>query len=107
MTGAGTPSLFDPDPRAAEDRAFDAEHPGVYALFRRLAERLRRRGVRRFSARMIVGQMRWRHALAGRDGPFRINDHRAEQLARRLVRDLPEFATFFEFRRSRFDQEAA
>lgn len=100
-------TLFDqlPDP----DQVFDRDNPGVYALFVKLANDVRGRGKARYSARAIVHRMRWWYEFEVKENAeFKINDHSAEYMARRLATEQPEqFGRFFEFRRSRFDRKGS
>lgn len=77
---------------------FDAANPGMYQAFCREAQSVRAAGFTHYSARTIIHVLR--HHSAVRDGSMehKINDHISPVLARRLMRDDPSFAGFFELR---------
>lgn len=78
----------------------------AYRLFRTLAVQLRSKGHKHYSARGIIHAIRFHHALQGpTDGPWKINDHRSTEFARRLASERPEFDGFFEFRRSPHEEK--
>jgi len=102
-----TPPLFDPPPEYTSVgstiderfRKFDAAHPEVWQLFRRLCQQVRQAGHKRYSARMIVQQIRWHHTVnPTRDGGLKINDHHSRCYAEKMEREYPEFRGFFEHR---------
>lgn len=88
-----------------EDARFDRQHPGVYSTFAEIAEQTRRAGFEHYSARTIIHVMRHHRAISmGPGGEFKIDNRVSPYLGRRLVRERPEFAGFFEFRKSREDE---
>lgn len=93
------PGLFDrPDP-SVMDAMFDADQPGVYALYAELAEKVRAAGFTRYSSDALLHRIRWHHQVERGDRDFKCNDHWTAYLARRLMREHPDFAGFFELRR--------
>lgn len=88
-----------------DDVRFDAENPGIYPAFVEQAEAVKRAGFRHYSARTIVHVLRHHSAIRDGSGAWKINDHISPYLGRRLMRERPEFAGFFETRRAREDLE--
>ena len=85
--------------------AFDRENPEVYRLFVKYANMARARGMKCFSAGTILDIIRWEESgLSGDDG-FKVNNDYAAPMARRLIREQPSFADFFELRRTRTDRQ--
>jgi len=98
--------LFEPPPaELAGFRAFDRDHPEVYAMFRRFAFEVHRAGHSRFSARAIVHRIRWETAMKPTDEQFKINNNWTPYLARKLAAENTMFADFFEFRHAKADEE--
>jgi hypothetical protein len=87
---------------AARFAQFHAEHPEVYAAFRRFAGELVDHGHTRGSADAILHRVRWETALGSREG-FKINNDFAACYARLLAQDDARFSGFFEFRKSKAD----
>lgn len=85
------------DERFAE---FHAANPQVFELFEQFARELRDAGLQKGSAELIVQRIRWHAALVTRGDSFKINDHYRARYARLLVETCPEFAGWFEFRKS-------
>lgn len=78
---------------------FDADHPEVWTLFRRLAAEVRGRGWTRYSADALLHRIRWHYHVEQGDAAFKINDHFSSRYARKLVEADPSYADFFELRR--------
>lgn len=95
--------LFMKDDPTTTDILFDAGNPGVYAAFASEARAIRAQGFKHYSARTIVHVLRHHSAVRDGSGMYKLNDHLSPILARRLVREDPSFANFFEFRKSRSD----
>jgi hypothetical protein len=85
------------DERFAE---FHAANPQVFELFAKFARELREAGLEKGSAELIVQRIRWHAAVVTRGDSFKINDHYRARYARPLVETCPEFAGWFEFRKS-------
>jgi hypothetical protein len=56
------------------------------------------RGCKRFSAKMVLCQIRWYTMMKTGDDGFKVNDKWCKTLAEWLMRERPEFAGFFETR---------
>lgn len=82
----------------SEDQRFDRENPGVYAAFVRAAEEARASGLDKYSAYTIRERIRWHFEIEKRDREFVFNNNWTPDMARRLMRERPEFAGFFELR---------
>lgn len=88
-----------------KDTDFDREHPGVYREFRAIAMQTRAAGFKHYSARTIIHVMRHHSGISmGPAGQFKIDNRVSPYLARRLAKDEPDLADFFEFRRSNEDE---
>ena len=92
-----------PHPTPDHDAAFDRVNPDVYAAFVAEAEKVKRKNFEHYSARTIVHVLRHHSLVSDGDKQFKINDHVSPYLARRLMRERPEYKGFFELRRSRED----
>lgn len=88
-------------PLPSEDVLFDKENPGVYLAFVKEAEAVRASNFTHYSARTIIHVLRHHSAVKDGGETFKINDHISPYLARRLARERPAFATFFEFREAK------
>lgn len=87
------------DRTRATFEAFHARHPEAYEMFERFVAELRKSGVQRSSARMILERMRWECAVnPDRHGGFKLNDHLAPHYARLLMERQPWMRGFFETR---------
>lgn len=89
-----------------QDEAFDAAYPGVYAAFVRAAEQVRALGREKYSAYTIRERIRWHFEIEKNDREFLFNNNWTPDLARRLMRERPEFAGFFELRERREERAA-
>lgn len=99
------PSLFSPSGGSAGTlqarfEAFHAEHPDVYAEFKRAAYRLLRAGVRHYGAKAIFEFLRYQRAISGRDvgEPWKLNNNYHSRYARLLIDEDPRFAEILEVR---------
>jgi hypothetical protein len=102
-------SLFDapPDRRgtpAERAAAWLERNPAVWELFVRFAGEAKDAGLSRFSADAILHRIRWFVAVQTRGDDFKVNNDWAAYMARKLMAERPEFAGFFELRRSRQDR---
>lgn len=89
-------------------RLWDEANPLIWRLFRKLAwqrwHALGRRGVpedeRRFSARVIVGKLRWDAAVATTpdEAGRKINDHMAKYYGVKFMDRYPACEAFFQLR---------
>lgn len=76
-----------------------AAHPEIYTEFKKAAHKLRRAGHRRASAKLITEHLRWKSMVnPERYGGWKINNNFTSRLARLLIEEEPEFATFFSLR---------
>ncbi len=88
---------------AHDDEVFDLKHPGVYSAFADEARKVFDLGFKHYSARTIIHFLR--HYTAVRDGSvtWKLDNRVSPYLARRLIRDQPMYAGWFELRRSQED----
>lgn len=97
-------TLFDaPATMPDTDENFDRANPGVYTLFVSLADQVRNTGRERYSSDAILHRIRWHFQIEQGNRQFKCNDHWTSYLARRLIRDRPDFKGFFELRRAAED----
>jgi hypothetical protein len=84
----------------AEFEKFDGQYPDVYALFVKFAEQMWDAGRRKGSSKSIVERIRWEHMTTSQGGneDFKINNNFTSRYARKLIREQPKFADFFETR---------
>src|SRR5687767_5062780 len=82
---------------------FDRENPDVWHEFKKYALTLLERGWRHYSADGIGHVIRFHRAvrLDRPVGSFKLNDHFPSRYSRKLAKEDPRFASFFEFRRLR------
>jgi len=103
--------LFDflRDPRGsnrAKFRAFHAENPHIYKLFKKWAFDAMAAGHLRYSAREILGAIRWHTTVVTIDpAGFKINNLWSPYYARLFDEEFPVHVTFFEKRRSQADEQ--
>ena len=83
--------------------AWLALNPGVWDLFVEFACKAKDRGQTRFSVDAILHAIRWHVVIETEGDDFRLNNDFAAPMARRLIAERPEFAGFFELRRSQDD----
>lgn len=85
------------DARFAE---FDAAHPEVFELFRKLAHDLVcYKGFKKYSADAICHQIRWHYQVERGQHDFKMNNNFTSRFARKLMEEEPVFNGFFELRR--------
>lgn len=80
-----------------ECRAFLAAHPEAYEDFERITLEVIDRGLRRFSAELVLQRMRWLREVE-RLCPYRVNNDFRTFLARLFVIIHPEHLRVFGFR---------
>lgn len=79
---------------------FDAEHPEVYAAFKKVATLLYNRGQRRYSADGVLHIVRFRFDVnRERDESRKINNDFSSRFSRKLAAEDERFADFFEMRK--------
>jgi len=83
---------------------YDRANPQVYEMFKKLAMQVKRIGFKRFSAEMIVNQIRWKSAIKTKNDDFKINNNYKAFLSRKLMQEVPEMEGFFETRKSKADE---
>ena len=87
--------------RAAFER-FHSENPQVYEHLKRLAFKLKVRGVQRWGCKALYEVLRYELAVATRSpvGTFRLNNNFTAHYARLLMELEPDLTGFFETRDS-------
>lgn len=80
--------------------AFDAKHPDVYQMFKKLAYQVRAKRTH-YSARHILSAISFHSAVDGRDvEKWKLNNNYSPYFARKLMReDALNFGSFFETRK--------
>jgi hypothetical protein len=86
---------------------FDANHPGVYAAFERIALLAIVEGRTHWSADAIMQTMRHDLKISDGDPHYQINNAHRAYLARRFMAEHPEHRGFFSVRERRGEGEAA
>ena len=96
---APDPMLWDHmDKHARACAEFDARHPQVYELFRKLVLEARAAGVTKIGAKAVAERLRWEYQREIKRGDFAINNNYTALWARRLAAEHEECATMFKFR---------
>lgn len=97
-------TLFDPPAVMPDtDAAFDRENPGIYTAFVDEADRVKAAGFEHYSARTLIHVLRHHRAIQDGSITWKIDNRISPYLARRLMRERPEYKGFFELRRSQED----
>lgn len=79
-------------------RKFHKKNPRIYLLYKRFALELIDAGVPQLGSQMIFERIKWEKTL--QDGkPFKINNNYIAFYARLFVKEFPEYAHMFRFRR--------
>ena len=97
------PDIFQEYPDAVVDRfkKFHATNPSIYLEFESLADQMKERGRKKYSARTIMEVLRWHKDLKSKGDVFEINNDFTPLYIRLLLYFRPEFMGFFELRRVR------
>jgi hypothetical protein len=87
---------------------FHAENPHVYERLKRLAFRLKVRGVERYGMKALWEVLRYEEAVATTApvGSYRLNNNFTARYARLLMDEEPDLEGFFELRERRSDAAA-
>jgi hypothetical protein len=79
---------------------FDAANPLVWELFKKFTFQAIGVGRSTFSARVILGRIRWETAIETNSGDgLKINDHHSPYYSRKFMSSYPQHAGFFRTRR--------
>lgn len=80
-------------------RKFHDENPHIYNEFKKLANKMRVTGRKKYSAKMIINVLRWERDLQTKSNDeFKLNDLYQSMYARLLAYHHPEFENFFSFK---------
>jgi hypothetical protein len=103
MDMQGNPTeLFDMiDARAVK---YDIENPAVWQEFVTLALKLIGRGIRHYGAKAIMEVVRYHRTVESSDPTFKIDNNYTSYYARKFAQRYPQYADFFETRRSQYDE---
>lgn len=92
---------------------FHEANPWVYERLVQLSRKLKRAGFTKYSTRTLISVLRFEWDLktsgqsvvvaGGEEIRVKLNDHHSPFYARKLMREHPEFAGFFETRRAEAD----
>lgn len=85
---------------------FDAEHPGIYIAFSRIALAGIAEGKKHWSADAIMQIMRHETGIKDGDPHLKINNHHRAYLSRRFMAEHPQHSGFFAVRESRSERAA-
>ena len=82
---------------------FHENNPEVYQKFIKYANQIRDMGYEKYSAKQVVGRVRWHFQFEVKDksDKYKINDAFTSRYARLYNDDFPSMIPFFEFRRIR------
>lgn len=100
-TTAWSDAIFnEADPRlVSRFRLWITQNPHILQMFEYVAEdTLVRKGIKKYSAWVIINVARWEHDTRKAGGKFLVNNDFIAPLARLLVALRPEFKGFFELR---------
>lgn len=106
------PPIVEP-PRVAGDtietrfEKFHALNPHVFNALRELALSLKRGGQPQYSIAALFEVLRFRGALRTQGDGFKLNNSYRALYARKIMKDVPELAGFFETRRRHSEQESS
>lgn len=111
MTGQLSFSLVLPEPQPiipvdrrggleASFNRFHAANPHVYEALKTVALWCVRNG-RKMGIKAIYERVRWEYSISTSGSPYKLNNNYTAYYARKLMRDVPELAGYFETRRRR------
>ena len=80
---------------------YDFNNPQIFATFKRFAFEVMAAGHKHFGAKAIFERMRWYFTVEARGDQFKLNNSFVSRYARKLIRECPQFSTFFETRELR------
>jgi len=86
------------------DELFDEYHeanPHVYDAVLHLAQMAQARGIERWSIQGIFEVLRWESSIRTNSVPWKLNNRFRGHYARKVMREHPTLAAFFELRRLR------
>ena len=77
--------------------AWDKENPDVYSRFKAMAQQIRAKGIKRYSAGIVFHVIRWDIDISGRGKgePFRIPNAYSSRIVRKLTADDPSLGSLF------------
>jgi hypothetical protein len=76
---------------------YDSENPQIWTLFVHYASMAKQKGFTKYSANGIFEAIRWQTKEWGNDG-FKVNNNFRPDYARKMEKEFPDFANFFEKR---------
>jgi hypothetical protein len=95
-------SIFD-NPWKERFELYHKDNPQIYETFRAFTLRAINRGHRHLSAEFIYNIIRWETGVTEKGGEFKINNNYKPFYSRMFMKEFPEYADFFEKRRSKAD----
>ncbi|RUP42325.1 MAG: hypothetical protein EKK63_01730 [Acinetobacter sp.] len=84
---------------------FNKNNPHIYKSFEKQALNAIARGREKISAKLIINWIRWNEFLESTDKNFKINDAYQSYYAREFVKNNPDNAGVFEFRKLRNEEK--
>lgn len=86
---------------------FHAENPEIWRLFQRFALEAVYSGMKSYSARAIIHQIRWHVEVETRGGELKLNDHTTPYYSRLFHLAYPQYDGFFRNRRLTSEESEA
>jgi hypothetical protein len=78
---------------------FDEAHPEVYEYLMRLTGEVRDRGFKHYGVKALWERLRWHFQIEkGMGEDFKLNNNFSSRYARKMMKEHPELADFFELR---------
>lgn len=77
---------------------FHGGHPEVFRKLLEMADKMRRRGRKRYSMRTLWEVLRWHSDSGDPEAEFKLNDHCVPYYSRLLMHRHPRFQGLFELR---------
>lgn len=91
------------DPMVEGFKVFHRENPSVYDELRKLALKLRDKGIRRWGMKGLFEVLRWQRAIETSGDEFKLNNNYTAFYSRLLMENEQQLIDFFETRISRID----
>lgn len=88
---------------AQQFEKFDAENPGVWALFKRFALEAIAAGKRNLSVSLITERIRWEAVVTTSTTEYKVNNNHRAFYARKFHREFPQHDGFFRTRLAQVD----
>lgn len=101
----GQAALFDDPVKDRDFAAFHAANPMLWVKFQQVAIEAIQAGMTHWSADAVMHVVRFQTAVREKGSTFKINNDNIAGYARLFLLHYPQYAGFFELRRSKADRE--